>query len=167
MNKNSILTVSGVEVNVFKPTPDMFHIEDIASGLSKICRFTGQIPKFYSVAQHSVLCSRAVYREYKLAALLHDASEAYIQDIASPIKQNLPDYLQLEDLVMRWIAERFQFEYPLPEAVHKIDKVLFNIENRTFRGNGNEGVTLRDFWSPDKAYKEFMLDYNILTKIRK
>lgn len=36
-------------------TGSMICIDDIAKGLSNICRFGGQIEDFYSVAQHTLL----------------------------------------------------------------------------------------------------------------
>jgi hypothetical protein len=156
INKNSILTISKREVNVFDPKPEMFDIEDIAHALSNICRFTGHIPKRYTVAQHCVLCAKSSLNEYKMAALLHDASEAYLNDIASPIKEGLPEYVALEDSVMKCISEKFEFEYPLPKPVVLTDKIYYNIERRTFRDTDEEGLTLNDVWSQKKAYKEFI-----------
>lgn len=166
MHKNSIYTISRKEMNVFKPTLDMIDIEDIAHALSNICRFTGQIPKFYSVAQHSVLCAQSVSNVNKQAALLHDASEAYLNDIATPIKNNLPDYKKVEDNLMKVIAKKFNFEYPLNNEVHLMDKILFNAERRTFRDTEESGITLQSFnisiWNPEKARKEFMKMYKNL-----
>jgi len=157
INKNSILTISKREVNVFDPKPEMFDIEDIAHALSNICRFTGHIPVRYTVAQHSVLCANNIVKEYKLAALMHDASEAYLNDIAAPIKDNLPDYIKLEDSLMKCLSDKFGFEYPLPKAVKLMDKIFYNIERRTFRDTEEEGVTLHGrVWSQKKAYNEFM-----------
>ena len=51
--------------------------------------------------------------DLKLAGLLHDASEAYIGDMPSPFKKLMPDYKKLEDNLMKVIAQKFGFEYPL------------------------------------------------------
>ncbi len=67
---------------------------DISRTLSKICRFGGRCSDFYSVAQHSVLVARLVERVESdpvvlMAALLHDAAEAYLGDIVTPLKRRL------------------------------------------------------------------------------
>jgi len=116
-----IKTFSGRYVNVFSPDPDDIVIEDIAHGLSMMCRFGGQMPDFYSVAQHSCMVADLCWGMDKLAGLLHDASEAYMLDIPSPIKKGLPDYKRVEKNLMRVIAEKFGFDYPLPPSVKNAD----------------------------------------------
>lgn len=123
-----IRTISGKLVNVFEPTVDMICIEDIAHALSHICRFGGHVEKFYSVAQHSVLTSQLVSKEHALAALLHDAAEAYMMDIPSPIKRELSSYNLIEDNLMRVIAEAFGFQYPLHEQIKEADRALLEDE---------------------------------------
>lgn len=125
---NCIRTNSGIYMNVFEPTIEMINIEDIAHSLSNQCRFAGHLPKFYSVAQHSILCSSLVDKRDKLEALLHDASEAYIIDIPTPIKAGLTNYKEIEDKLMRLIAQKFNFNYPLGDAVKKVDKKMLHFE---------------------------------------
>lgn len=85
-------------------------ITDIASALSKCCRFVGHCRRFYSVAEHSIYASYHVPAEYAMRALLHDASEAYLSDIASPIKRQMPEYKVIEERLMERIARRFNLE---------------------------------------------------------
>ncbi len=64
-----IQTLSGKKFDYVNATVDDIEIEDIATALSHICRFAGYLPEFYSVAQHSVLCSQLVEPEFAFAAL--------------------------------------------------------------------------------------------------
>lgn len=130
---------SGLMVNVFNPDPDTLLIEDIAHALSHLCRFGGHTQRFYSVAEHSIRCADYLSgRAVKLAALLHDASEAYLVDIPAPIKSALPEYLKIEDKLMKVIADKFGFRYPLPKAVDLVDKVMLHEEW--------ENIVMDDFW---------------------
>jgi hypothetical protein len=81
----SLQTVSWRWVNPFDPDPEQLDIRDIARALAKRCRFGGHCRVFYSVAQHSVIVSELVEQrggdvEDVFAALMHDASEAYLGD---------------------------------------------------------------------------------------
>ena len=132
---NCIRTFSGIYMNVFEPTIEMICIEDIAHALSHQCRFGGHLPDFYSVAQHCILMSERMHESHQLAALLHDASEAYLLDIPSPIKKGLINYKDLEDNLMNLIAKRFGFEYPLHEKVKEVDNFMLQWEWSTLMLN--------------------------------
>lgn len=128
-----IRTYTGLYMNVFDPTPEMICIEDIAHSLAFQCRFGGHLPEFYSVAQHSVYVCDIVEANpgedsVRLQALLHDASEAYLLDIPSPIKHKLDDYRKIEQRLMVAIADKFGFPYPLHQSVKDADKDLLRIE---------------------------------------
>jgi 5'-deoxynucleotidase YfbR-like HD superfamily hydrolase len=69
-----------------------------------------------------------VNREHKLAALLHDASEAYLVDIPRPIKLKLTEYHPIENNLMRVIAEKYGFHYPLHNAVKQADEKMLQQE---------------------------------------
>lgn len=97
----TIQTYTGLEFDVTRPDPALIRIEDIAHALSCMPRFAGHTRWFYSVAQHSVHVSQLVPPHLAKAALLHDAAEAYILDMPTPIKLLLPDYCEMElDLLM-------------------------------------------------------------------
>lgn len=123
-----IRTLSGIYINVFDPSPEMIDIDDIAHSLSHQCRFAGHLQEFYSVAQHSWVCSTSVSKEHALAALLHDASEAYLLDIPSPIKNRIPQYREIENNLMKVISLKFGFQYPLPHEVKEVDHMVLEIE---------------------------------------
>lgn len=126
--EDCIRTNSGIYINIFQPKLEDINIIDIAHALSHQCRFGGHLPKFYSVAQHSVFCSKMVNQEYKLEALLHDASEAYLLDIPSPIKRHLSNYHQIEDGLMKVISEVFGFQWPLSQPVKDVDRLALETE---------------------------------------
>ena len=127
-NGNLLRTHSGKMIDVFNPDPDMICIEDIAHALSHICRFGGHTTDFYSVAQHSVMCASLVPHSQQLEALMHDATEAYLLDIPSPIKRQLPGYEQAEDNLMRIIADKYKLEYPFVPILKIADKDALEYE---------------------------------------
>lgn len=81
-------TVSDRVVDLNKPTVEMIDVYDIACGLSKVCRFAGQISTFYSVAQHSLLVSSLVPSQFSFQALHHDDTEAYMGDVSRFLKHS-------------------------------------------------------------------------------
>lgn len=82
-------TASGNVIDLLDPDPSQFTIEDIATGLSNIARFNGQTNQWYSVAEHSIHVSELLPKHLKLQGLLHDATEAYLCDVPSPLKSLL------------------------------------------------------------------------------
>lgn len=106
-----IETVNGNKFWFTGDSIDGIEIDDIAHALSNLCRFTGHCKEFYSVAEHSVHVAYLLPPEKFMWGLLHDASEAYLADIASPVKQLLPEYKVLEEKIMDRVARRFN----LPE----------------------------------------------------
>src|ERR1051326_5301684 len=110
----AIMTFSGRWINPLNPRPEDIDIVDIAHALSNQCRFTGHTRFFYSVAQHSCLVSDECANPHKLGGLLHDASEAYLSDIARPIKAQ-PGfgevYKTCENKLMIAVAKRFSLDW--------------------------------------------------------
>lgn len=126
--QDCIRTSSGIYINIFEPTLDMICIEDIAHALSNQCRFGGHLPKFYSVLQHCIECMKRAPRHLKLEALMHDASEAYLLDIPTPIKGRLSNYKEIENDLMKTISNKFNFSWPMDSTIKKIDREVLEFE---------------------------------------
>lgn len=158
--KKCIRTFSGKYINVFDPDPETILIEDIAHASANLCRWGGHCPEFYSVGQHAVHCSELADEKDKLAMLLHDASESLgLLDFPRPIKNEFKNYLEIEDNLMRIIAKKFGFQYPLTENMKKIDDIMLNKEW--------EDLILKpsmECWSPVLAKNIFLQTFDKLNQ---
>jgi hypothetical protein len=79
----------GGAVDLLEPTPAMIDFDEIAESLGQQARFGGHTTLHWSVAEHSLLCAREASREAAPYALLHDAHEALIGDLMTPVKHAL------------------------------------------------------------------------------
>ena len=104
-----IRTFTGKLVDPWKPTENDIDIRDIAHGLSNLCRYTGQCREFYSVAQHSYLVSLSTPLHCELNGLLHDAAEAYLNDLTHDVKYHdgMEAYRNAEKRLHAVIYQRF------------------------------------------------------------
>jgi hypothetical protein len=123
-----IRTYSGKKFYVFEPRQKDILIGDIAHALSLICRFTGHTEDLYSVGQHSLLVMELCPDECKLEGLTHDFPEAYITDIATPVKRKMPNYKEYENVLHTAIAKKFHLQYPMPKIIKEIDTEVFEME---------------------------------------
>lgn len=116
-----IQTYTGLRFWPLKPDAAQVCILDIAHALSMKCRYSGHTSEFYSVAEHSVLVSQNVPDELALWGLLHDAAEAYLPDIARPIKPMMTGFKAVEDGVMRAVCDRYGLPVEEPAEVKEVD----------------------------------------------
>lgn len=87
-----MLTATGRTVDLMTLAPDDIDVTHVSHCLARINRFGGLTT--YSVAAHSVhvadiLADAGETNLVQLCGLLHDAHEAYLGDITSPVKQLL------------------------------------------------------------------------------
>lgn len=159
----TIKTFTGRIVDPFCLKAEDIDIVDIAHALSNICRFNGHCNKFYSVAQHCVLVAELSSLENKMAALLHDASEAYLCDIPGPIKHSaeFQDYRGFERDVQERIYNKFGLFSPIPSEVKEMDKAAVVAEgvqlmNELYSGLGPPAEVILEPWAPSRAKKNFL-----------
>jgi 5'-deoxynucleotidase YfbR-like HD superfamily hydrolase len=132
-------TASGRKVDFLAPDPEQITIEDIATGLANVCRFGGQVDAHYSVAQHCVLASFLVPKGDELAALLHDAEEAYTGDCPRPLKHLLgAKWREVQDRLSAVILTKFGLASKLPATVKETDNRLLVTERDQFQPRGPE-----------------------------
>lgn len=143
-----IETYTGKIFHILNPKPDEIDIEDIAHALSNTCRFGGHSKQFYSVAEHSYYISHLVANP--LEGLLHDASEAYITDLPSPVKHQLPDYKKIEVKIMKAVCKKFGLAYPMSSDVKDADIAQLKTEARHLLRT--RGASWTGNWKSDRMY---------------
>jgi hypothetical protein len=116
-----INTHSGGRLDYATPRVGQIDIEDIAAGLSKVCRFGAQALHFFSVAQHAVMLHDRIRRlgrdDLALAALHHDSHEAYTCDLPTPLKRLLqPGYGVIANGLDNTIAKALGIKPPKPDS---------------------------------------------------
>ena len=202
----SIQTYLGEEFYPLDPKPENIHVVDIAHAMSMKCRSTGHSRFFYSVAQHSVLLTRYIRYELENGAigewvdpdsddeealgvigklvkspmqrwaLMHDASEAYLPDVAGPIKAHIVGFVEIENRLLSVIADRFGLgEYP--KKLSYYDRMMYWREREVLLDNVDwidkrqdvvpvpavmRSLVPIESWSPERAKQEFMEEFIML-----
>jgi hypothetical protein len=182
VTSSSIETYYGTLFDPIKPKFADIRISDIAHALAQQCRFSGHVRFHYSVAEHSIRVSEYLetleYAQWvQLWGLLHDASEAYLIDLPSPIKESKtckigPMYKVIEARLMRAVCKRFSLPQECPEGVHYADAVLLATEARDLmNADAPHWKKLAELpleerirpWSAPVAEFEFLRRYRELT----
>lgn len=118
-----LTTRSGRRIDLTNLQPGDIGLADVASGLSKCCRFAGQMRHFYSVAQHAILVSRLVPDRYRLIALHHDDTESLMGDISRNLKHSdgMQGYRTLEAGLATWLWDALEID---PNLVHEATPIV-------------------------------------------
>lgn len=169
----TILLFGGSYFDFAAPETSAFTIEDIAHGLAMTCRFAGQCRRHYSVAQHSFHVSQVVPSQHAYQGLMHDAPEAFVGDMAKPLKIMLPDYRAIEKHVESAVFSRFKVATPLPPTIKEADIRMLVTEQHQLMRNRDDWSYCRgrepfDFeiptWSPEEAKAKFLERFAELTR---
>ena len=157
------------------PKPEEVELRDIAHALSLKCRWGGHVPRFFSVAQHSVIVAKALLdaghdRETCLWGLLHDAAEAYWPDVPRPVKFAVPEFAHRELAILQAVTIYFSLPWPVPKPVHEMDGRVLMTEARQLWNPALEldlpfeplGKVIHPL-SPVLAEEQFLKAYETLT----
>lgn len=136
--RSGFVTSTGIRVCLDDPWGSDVRPTDIVLSLSRQCRFGGHLRpdvEHYSVAQHSVLVSHLCHRSNALIGLLHDATEAFVQDMIRPMKRLMvgSGYKELEHLWALRLGEVFKLGAGLaclPDDVNAADQIALVTEIR-------------------------------------
>lgn len=157
--------LSGRRLDLLDPSPFDIEVEDIAHGLARVARWNGQTigEHAFSVAQHSVVVEEitahlkpGIDPKWRLAALLHDASEYVIGDMISPFKSALGvNYKAFEARLEGAIHVRFGLPPKTPPAIKalikKADKACAYFEATQLAGFSHKEA-LGFFGAPPAGY---------------
>lgn len=130
----SIKVAAGRYVDLNNPDPATIDIETIAASLSKLCRFGGHCPRFYSVAEHCVhatalAASCGITGDALMAVFLHDAAESYVGDMVKPLKLMMPDFSIVESRIESAIESKFGISFAKhSETIKRFDLMMLKAE---------------------------------------
>lgn len=185
-------TVSGKRVDIMNPDPATIDVDDIFWVLSRMPRFNGHsitlIP--YNVAQHSLFVAKTSIKLFEknpivgssktligLHGCLHDAAEAYLSDLPSPVKRHpelRPIFKAMENTLEAAIYESMCIPLPTPEEhrlVKHADLIAQKIESynymvsrgRTWEGLDEIHVSIEEL----QKFEDPMTSLHSFTKLKK
>lgn len=168
-----VMIPDGSHFSLIEVDPSQITAQDIASTLSKMCRFGARIRRFYTVAEHSIRCAHQAHADGVpldgcFAVLMHDAAEAYTQDIVSPLKRMIAEqYKPIEARVSKAIAEKFDIDFDKwADVISEVDHAMVLAERSVlypdYKGKwpNEEGVRILnikpEFYGPAEGEQMFM-----------
>lgn len=175
--RTTVVTASGRRLDLLNPDPEQVSLGDIAHSLARLARFNGHTigPLPVNVADHSRLVEQLLPVNapplLRLAALLHDAHEAYVGDVVRPLRAAMQDVLRhshemtwidpinrIEHSVQAAIHQAVALPWPMPrewvEVIDTADTTALSIEGRMFLPDGDPPI-------PWPALDETELDIHV------
>lgn len=137
--------------------PEQCDIPTLGRRLAQINRYCGASAYPYSVAAHSVLVSYLCAPAHALGGLVHDAAEAYVGDLITPIKAFLPDYWRAECAVQQQLRDTHDWPHETPE-VRAADQRAYELECAHLLGfnlPGSHGPTQHEASVVDAFVREW------------
>jgi hypothetical protein len=166
LNRTSILAHDQEYFDFLDPHVDRFSLQVMSQALSNTCRYGGHCSRFYSVAEHSVHVSRIVPPEFAVEGLLHDAHEAFVGDMPTPLKALCHDFRRIESFVDEEMRARWGLPLEVSDAVKRADIAMLECERvQLFRRWDDWGIhggidipdIKLDCWLPQDAREQFLI----------
>ncbi len=169
-----IRTYSGHKFSFTNIDPESIDMQDIGHALGLICRFTGHVKEFYSVAEHCIWVSTLAYRyalsgvsgvcrrvsnkeaaKIGLRALLHDAEETYLSDLNSPAKSMLPEYKALQEKISAVIIKKYGVEFKVnPPQIKYADNTMLVAEAKALLFETDFSNWANNCYDKDVVYRQ-------------
>ncbi len=115
-------------------------INSIGVGLGRMVRFCGHTEKYYTVLAHSMTVAELVPPQFGIYGLMHDAQEALVGDVPTPMKTHVARNREYKLLERIYIANGLP--WPIPEEaqeyVDMADELALIAEAHILRHPGAE-----------------------------
>ena len=160
------MTATGAPFYPLRPRESVIDFEVIAQALSRVARWNGHTTKPWTVAQHSLAVCEALEfwgesKAVQLQGLLHDASEAYLPDVPSPIKVHLTNFHAIEDEILCAIfnAAGLTDCESLYGTVKQADRFVLEAERATLLPFNSEWIPALGFNAPGYTRMRNRIEY--------
>lgn len=141
MSPTSLHTFGSRQIDFLDPKPEDIDIEDIFMSLSRTSRYRGFTTRIYSVLEHSyrgALAMRKLKPEYTLEFLLHDAAEAYVGDVPTPLKELIPEFRTIEHRIDAVIREKYGLPLTMSPEVKAMDLAMMVTEKQALKPDSGD-----------------------------
>jgi hypothetical protein len=109
-----MITYGGERITLTTGAPN---IRTIGVALGRIARFCGHTQKHYTVLGHVLTVSQLVPEKYAIYGLMHDAQEALVSDVPTPMKSQVARNREHGLLKRIYIANGLP--WPIPEEAQE------------------------------------------------
>lgn len=164
---------NNLKFDFLDPRPESISIEDIVWSLSMQPRYYGHVSTHYSIAQHCCHVHDYCEDPFRFEGLMHDACEAYVGDMVTPLKRLIPEYQAIEKRISKVIASVFGLREDLPDHVKSVDARILKNERKALLGRSPEpwaecieslqplpGLKIIP-WTPAHTRAEFMRRFSV------
>lgn len=168
---NTLQLLSGNVLDYDQPSALVFERDDILIPLANNARWAGQLPlgRWYSILQHSWNTAQIVEPAFKREAAWHDRSEAFTNDLVTPLKRMFPPLKELEIELEIRTAEVLDLPMVMSREVKLADLQMLALEIKYLK-NGDvrdyralDGIEFEhllplvrlESWTPRLAYHNF------------
>jgi 5'-deoxynucleotidase YfbR-like HD superfamily hydrolase len=163
-----ITTHTGLSVDPLDLRPEDVNLADIAHHLALQCRWSGAVKFHYSVAQHAYHASYLVPKDQAYNALHHDDPEAWLQDMAKPLKNHETlgqAYRGVEKRIERMLRDAFGIRFPVSPEVKEADLLMLCAEADQLVHGRKHWTYYRELpaadieiqkWTPEKAERMWL-----------